>query len=100
MMMMMMKIKLQPTTDEVQCDRFIVKQVLEGNNYLARDTALQSLNDSLLSVGKSPVKLKRRGQTKHPIAELTRKHQGQQQMMIHKYYNSLKKSSLKLQRKK
>jgi hypothetical protein len=47
--------KLQSTVDEVQGDSLIVKDVLEGNDddedCLARDTALQSLSDSLLSLG-------------------------------------------------
>jgi hypothetical protein len=57
------KKQMQATVHEVQGDSLIVREVLEGNDdnedNLARDTALQSLTDSLLNVGKSPVKLKR-----------------------------------------
>jgi hypothetical protein len=66
------KIKLQFTTDEVQSDSLIVKEVLEGNDNLVRDTTLQLLCDNLLSVGKSPVELKRLGETKYPTAKLAK----------------------------
>jgi hypothetical protein len=48
----------------------IVKEVLKSNDndedYLVRDTALQSLSDSMLTVGESLVRLKRLGDTKCP----------------------------------
>jgi hypothetical protein len=56
---------LQSAIDEVQGDSLSVKGLLEGSDddedCLVRETALQSLSDILLSVGKSPVKLKRLG---------------------------------------
>jgi hypothetical protein len=45
---------LQFPTDEIEGDCLLVTEVLEGNydeDYLVTDTALQSLDDNLLSVG-------------------------------------------------